>query len=110
MPAQLDTEPSLRLETDAGSWEWGLDTEKATAPPPAWEWSATVPDTIAPGETVDSTVTAANVGDGPGTFRGAVNYRSPYGSNVFEIPLESGESGKTTGVQWHKPNQTQPSE
>lgn len=27
VPARLDTEPSLRLERDTGSWEWGLGAE-----------------------------------------------------------------------------------
>ena len=95
VPAQLDTEPSLRLETDAGSWEWELGTEKATAPPPAWEWTASVPETVAPGETFDITVSAENVGNGPGTFRGAVNFSYPlYKPEQFDIVLDPGDTGK----------------
>lgn len=95
VPAQLDTEPSLRLENDAGSWKWELDTEKATAPPPGWEWAASAPDTVAPGETFDITVSAENVGNGPGTFRGAVNFSYPlYMPEGFDIVLDSRDSGE----------------
>lgn len=92
--AQLKTEPSLRLGGIFNSVEWELDTEKATAPPPAWEWTASVPETVAPGETFDITVSAENVGNGPGTFRGAVNFSSPmYMAKGFDIVLDSGEFG-----------------
>ena len=95
VPAQLDTEPSFRLENDADSWEWELDTEKATAPPPAWEWTASVPETVALGETFDITVSAENVGEGPGTFRGAVNFSYPYMARGFDIgPLGPGGEGE----------------
>lgn len=97
VPAQLTTAPSLRLERDTDSWEWELDTEKATTPPPAWEWSASAPATVTPDETFDITVTAENVGDGPGTFRGAVNFSYPmYRPNGFDIALDSGASGEAT--------------
>lgn len=97
VPAQLETAPSLRLERDTDSWEWGLDTEKATTPPPAWDWAASVPDTVAPDETFDVTVSAENVGDGPGTFRGAVNFSYPlYRPKGFDIVLDPGESREAT--------------
>jgi hypothetical protein len=96
-PAQLATAPSLRLERDTDSWEWELDTEKATAPPPEWEWTASAPDTVPPDETFDVTVTAENVGDGPGTFRGAVNFSHPlYRPKAFDIVLDPGRSGEAT--------------
>jgi len=94
VPAQLDSAPSLRLEQDSGSWEWDLDTEKATAPPPEWEYDVQAPDSVAPGTTFDITITAENVGDGPGTFRGAVNFSYPmYRPKGFAVTLEAGESG-----------------
>jgi hypothetical protein len=97
VPAQLATAPSLRLEGDTDSWEWELDTEKATTPPPAWEWTASAPDAVPPDETFDITVTAENVGDGPGTFRGAVNFSYPmYRPKGFDIVLDPGESDETT--------------
>ena len=96
VPAQLDREPSLRLETDTSSWEWELDTGKATAPPPAWEWTASAPEAVTPGEPVDITVTAENVGEGPGTFRGAVQFSFPlYSFRTFDNVLGPGESGES---------------
>lgn len=97
VPAQLDTAPSLRLAHETGSWEWELDTERATTPPPDWEWSASAPETVAPDDTFDITVTAENVGDGAGTFRGAVNFSYPlYRPKGFAIDLAPGASGETT--------------
>ena len=97
VPARLDSEPSLRLDGENGTWEWELDTAKATAPPPEWEWTASAPPTVAPGTTFDITIVAENVGDGPGTFRGAVNFSYPfYHPKGFDIELESGASGEAT--------------
>ncbi len=97
VPTHLDTEPSLRLERDTDSWEWALDTEKATTPPPAWEWTVSAPETVAPNETFEITVSAENVGDGLGTFRGAVNFSYPlYRPKGFDIVLTPGESGEAT--------------
>jgi hypothetical protein len=97
IPAQLATAPSLRLEGDTDSWEWELDTEKATTPPPAWEWSASVPETVPPDDTFNITVTAENVGDGPGTFRGAVNFSYPMSRpKGFDIVLDPGGSDEAT--------------
>ncbi len=97
VPARLDTEPSLRLDAENNSWKRRLDTEKATAPPPAWDWTASAPETVRPGERFTITVTADNVGDGPGTFRGAVNFSFPlYRPEGFDIVLDSGESGEAT--------------
>jgi hypothetical protein len=97
VPATLDSAPSIRLERGGDSWGWDLDTAKATAPPPAWEWSVDVPETVTPDSTFDITVTAENVGDGPGTFRGAVNFSYPlYQPKGFDISLAAGESGEAT--------------
>jgi hypothetical protein len=97
VPAHLDTAPSLRLDRDGDSWEWGLDTEKATSPPPAWEWTASAPETVVADETFAITIAGENVGDGPGTFRGAVNFSYPmYRPKAFDIALDAGESGEAT--------------
>jgi hypothetical protein len=97
VPAQLDALPSLRVETDGRAGEWRLDVERALAPPPAWDWSASVPETVSRGETFDISVTAENVGDGPGTFRGAVNFSYPlYQPKGFELALAPGESATAT--------------
>jgi hypothetical protein len=97
VPARLDAAPSLRPGRDTGSREWDLDAERATAPPPARDWAASAPETVAPGETFDSTVSAENVGDGPGTFRGAVNFSHPIcRPEGFDVALGPGESGEAT--------------
>ncbi|MFD1525161.1 hypothetical protein, partial [Halolamina salina] len=96
-PAQLDSAPTLRLDRDPAPAEWELDADLATAPPPAWEWSVDTPDTVAPNTTFDIAITAENVGDGPGTFRGAVNFSYPlYAPRGFDIPLDPGQSGTET--------------
>lgn len=97
VPAQLDRDPSLRLESDNDAWEWKVDTKKATAPPPVWDWTASTPETVAPGETFDITVSAENIGDGPGTFRGVVNFSYPvYSAKGFDIVLDPGEADETS--------------
>ncbi|NHX36714.1 MULTISPECIES: hypothetical protein [Halolamina] len=96
-PAQLDSPPVLRLDDNDGPREWDLAVEKATAPPPAWEWAADAPAAVAPDETFEITIAAENVGDGPGTFRGAVNFSYPlYKPEGFDVPLDPGESGTAT--------------
>lgn len=93
-PAELDSTPTLRLERDPVAAEWDLDVDLATAPPPAWEWSIDAPETVAPDTTFDIAITAENVGDGAGTFRGAVNFSYPlYMPEGFDIVLDPGESG-----------------
>lgn len=93
-PAELDSAPTLRLDRDPAPAEWDLDIDLATSPPPAWEWAVDAPDTVAPDTTFDISVTAENVGDGPGTFRGAVNFSYPlYMPKGFDIALDPGESG-----------------
>ncbi|WP_435118752.1 hypothetical protein [Halolamina sp. C58] len=93
-PAQLESPPTLRLDRDPAPAEWTLDADLATAPPPAWEWSVDAPDTVAPDTTFDIAITAENVGDGPGAFRGAVNFSYPlYAPKGFDIPLDPGQSG-----------------
>ena len=97
VPAQLESAPSLRVETDGGSGEWSLDVETALAPPPAWDWSASIPETVSRDETFDISVTAENVGDGRGTFRGAVNFSYPrYQPKGFDLALAPGESATAT--------------
>lgn len=96
-PAQLGEEPVLRLDRDPAPATWELDVPTATAAPPAWDWQASVPDTVEPESTFDITITAENVGDGPETFRGAVNFSYPmYMPKAFDLPLDPGESGTAT--------------
>jgi hypothetical protein len=97
VPAQLESVPSLRVATDGRTGEWRLDVERALAPPPAWDWSASAPETVSRGETFDVSVTAANVGEGPGTFRGAVNFSYPlYQPKPVDLALAPGESATGT--------------
>ena len=52
---------------------------------------------MTPDETFVITVIAENVGDGPGTFRCAVNFSSPlYRPKAFDIVLDPGASDETT--------------
>jgi hypothetical protein len=96
-PAQVAEEPVLRLDRDAASPTWRLDTGKATAAPPEWDWHASAPAAVQPESAFDITITAENVGDGPGTFRGAVNFSYPlYMPKAFDLPLDPGESGTAT--------------
>ena len=96
-PAQLNADPLLRLDRDPAPATWELDVPKATAPPPEWEWTASAPATVASGSTFEITITAENVGDGAGTFRGAVNFSYPmYMPEGFDIPLDSGASGEAS--------------
>lgn len=93
-PAELDAAPTLRLDRDPAPTEWTLDADLATSPPPAWEWRVDAPETVAPDETFEIAVTAENVGDGPGTFRGAVNFSYPtYIPKGVDIALDAGQSG-----------------
>jgi len=93
-PARLGSLPTLRLDRDPVPAEWELDTDLATSPPPAWEWSVDTPDTVEPNTTFDIAITAENVGDGAGAFRGAVNFSYPlYAPAGFDIPLDAGQSG-----------------
>ncbi|QKY20217.1 hypothetical protein B4589_007440 [Halolamina sp. CBA1230] len=96
-PAELDAAPALRLDRDSGPATWELEAETATAPPPVWEWSADAPETVEPESTFEITVTAENVGDGAGTFRGAVNFSYPmYMPKGFAVSLDPGASGADT--------------
>lgn len=93
-PAELASAPTLRLDHDPEPTEWSLDVDLATSPPPAWEWSVDAPATVTPDSTFDIAITTENVGDGPGTFRGAVNFSYPlYRPKGFDIALDPGESG-----------------
>lgn len=98
VPDQLDSSPTLRLNGDDGTWEWLLDDfKRATMPPPAWEWTAGAPEAVPAHSTFDIEITAENVGDGPGVFRGAVNFENISAhTETFELSLAPDESGSTT--------------
>lgn len=77
-PAQLDDDPTLRLEAGSEPRDFDLSSDRATSAPPEWEFDVDAPGTVAPESTFDIATTAENVGDGAGTFRGAVNFSSPH--------------------------------
>lgn len=96
-PETLPEQPSLQLTTDDGRWRWPLEASNATRLPPAWEWTVYTPETVVTGDQFDIEIAAENVGDGPGVFRGAVNFSYPmYMPDGFDIPLAAGESGTVT--------------
>jgi hypothetical protein len=95
VPTELDSLPELRLESEAGTWQWPLSgAERALAPPPAWELSVDAPETVPPKSTFEIEVSATNVGDGAGRFRGAVNFKNlSYHTETVGLSLAPGESG-----------------
>jgi hypothetical protein len=64
-PAQLGDDSRLRLDRDPAPPTWRLDTEKATAPPPAWDWHASAPDTVGPESTFGITIPPRTSATGP---------------------------------------------
>lgn len=97
VPANLDAPPELRVEHDAGASRLPVpDAERATQPPPEWEFTANAPETVSAHSTFDIEITAENVGEGPGIFRGAVNFENISAhTETFELSLAPGESGST---------------
>lgn len=98
VPDQLEAIPTLRLDGEDGKWEWTPDDlERATMPPPGWEWTASAPETVPPNSTFEIEFSATNVGDGPGQFRAAVNFSNLYyQTRTVGISLAPGESGTAT--------------
>jgi hypothetical protein len=95
VPDHLDSMPTLRLDGDEGTWEWPVEgLKRATMPPPAWEFEASIPERVPPNATFDIEVSATNVGEGPGRFRGAVNFKNlSYHPETVGLSLAPGESG-----------------
>lgn len=49
VPDRLDSKPTLRLDDDDGTCEWALDgLDRATMPPPEWEFSVSAPGSVPP--------------------------------------------------------------
>lgn len=98
VPDRLDAKPTLRLDDDDGTWEWALDgLDRVTVPPPEWAFSVTAPAQVQPYSTFEIEVAATNVGDGPGRFRAAVNYKNIYyQTRSVGLSLDPGESGSAT--------------
>ena len=98
VPANLDSPPEFRIEGDTGEHRLAVpDVERATQPPPEWEFTASAPETVPAYSKFDIEITAENVGDGDGVFRGAVNFENVSAhTETFEFALSPGESGSAT--------------
>ncbi|AZH24672.1 hypothetical protein [Haloplanus aerogenes] len=63
------------------------------SPPPTFETTITVPDSVAADETITVRLDVTNTGDGDGTFYGALNHQGPlYAADPFTFSLPAGES------------------
>ena len=98
VPANLDSPPELRVEGDSSDHRLTVPgVERATQPPPEWEFTASAPETVPAYSTFDIEITAENVGNGDGVFRGAVNFENVSAhTETFEFALSPGESGSAT--------------
>ncbi|QLG62572.1 hypothetical protein [Halorarum salinum] len=86
-----------------GEASWRLDDEHATrlaGPKPTFELvSFDVPETVEARESFGATVTARNVGDVPGAFRGVLNVEggvAAYAPYSFELELDADEEASWT--------------
>ncbi|MFC7173107.1 hypothetical protein ACFQL0_06485 [Haloplanus litoreus] len=67
--------------------------EPLGSPPPSFAASVDVPEAVPADDPVPITVDLTNEGDGPGVFRGAINYQGPlYSAASFDVSLAAGES------------------
>lgn len=98
VPVTLDAPPELRVELADGASRLHVPgAERATQPPPVWEFGASAPETVPPHSSFDIEITAENVGDGAGVFRGAVNFENVSAhTETFDLTLVPGESGTAT--------------
>lgn len=98
VPANLDDPPELRVASDDGTHRLPVPgAERALQPPPAWEFTASAPESVPSFSTFDIEISAENVGDGAGVFRGAVNFENISAhTETFEFALGPGESGSAT--------------
>lgn len=98
VPTNLDSPPELRVEDDGGEHLLPVTgAERALQPPPEWEFTASAPESVPSFSTFDIEIAAENVGDGPGVFRGAVNFENISAhTEIFEFVLGPGESGSAT--------------
>jgi len=94
VPAPLDVDAVAIHLAETGRW---VIPDSAVAdlraPPPAFETTLTVPDSVAPDEAITVRLDVTNVGEGAGTFYGALNQQGPlYAADSFTLSLPSGES------------------
>jgi hypothetical protein len=98
VPAELDAESAaVKLSTDGRSESWPLTVDQLTtltAPPPSFALSEfSFPDSGHPDTPVEYSFTVTNEGDGPGTFRAALNFSGTlYGASTIDVSLSAGET------------------
>ena len=94
MPAPLDADAVAIRLAEIGRWTVPESAvEDLRAPPPTFETTLTVPDTVAVDEVIPVRIDVTNVGDGLGTFHGAINHQGPlYAADGFSFSLPPGES------------------
>lgn len=114
LPTELDASSAkLRLQYAGeaeGATRWPLPKDVAAAvngPAPHVKLDKlVVPDMVEAGTTAEISLTATNHGDGPGTFRAAVNQVGPaYFSRLLTIDLSTDETG-SGAVEMRAPTST----
>lgn len=106
VPSPVESE-RVALELDVGEDEtatWRLPDDvvaRLRGPPPSFEVrDFSAPDSVRPDEPIEVSATVANVGEGPGTFRGSLNQEGDalYGADPFSFDLEAGAEREWTGT------------
>lgn len=94
IPAPLDADAVAIHLAETGRWVVpDSAVEDLRAPPPVFETTLTVPDAVAVDEVIPVRIDVTNVGDGVGTFYGAINHQGPlYAADGFSFSLPPGES------------------
>jgi len=91
-PRKTDMQP----EADGVRARWSIPAAAAAplrSPPPAFETTLSVPERVAADEAITVRLDVTNVGDGVGTFHGAINHQGPlYAADGFSVSLPPGES------------------
>jgi hypothetical protein len=91
-PQATDMQP----EADGARARWAIPSPAADSlrsPPPVFETTLSVPDAVAVDEVIPVRIDVTNVGDGVGTFYGAINHQGPlYAADAFTFSLPPGES------------------
>ncbi|MDG5776368.1 hypothetical protein VB773_07915 [Haloarculaceae archaeon H-GB2-1] len=98
VPTDLDVESAaVEVATGQGRDSWPLPADqltRLTAPPPSFALSGfSLPKRGHHDTPVEYSFTVANEGDGPGTFRAALNFSGTlYGASTIDVSLAAGEA------------------
>jgi hypothetical protein len=94
VPAPLDADAVAIHLAETGRWTVpDSAVEALRAPPPAFETTLTVPDSVTADEAIPVRLDVTNTGAGVGTFYGALNHQGPlYAADAFTFSLPPGES------------------